>query len=367
MRIPPSLPARLLGSAASSLDRAAVRAAAWTSERSAPRVRGLSHEERLRALAQLTAVYDEPRFMARPELFFPEPAPVQPHRVRVRELGAAGERSGAPHGAVFDLRWPSGHTVLRPELLRSYDADENNRTARARLFLGPAREPRPAVIAIHGYLGGVYAFEERAFPVAWMMRRGFDVALIVLPFHGLRGRAAAPPFPGADPRFTIEGCRQSVHDIRALIRYLQARGAPSVGVMGMSLGGYVTALLATLERELSFAIPIIPLASFADFAYDQARFGRGAGAVLQHRAYDEALQVVSPLARPTVVPPERMLVLAAQHDRVTPKSHAERLAAHAHAPLVVFQGGHILQFGRGQAFREVGKLWRRLGLEHRAG
>ena len=202
MRIPVSLPARWLGSAASSLDRAAARAAAWSTHRSAPRIGSLSHTDRLSGLARLTAAYDDPRFLASPELFFEAAPPARPACVRVRDLGA--------RGGVFDATWPSGHVPLFEDVRSTYGAHTNNQTVHARLFLGP--EPRPAVIVIHGYLGGQYRFEERSFPIRWMTRRGFDVAAIVLPFHALRARtdrAGAPLFPGADPRFTIEGCRQA--------------------------------------------------------------------------------------------------------------------------------------------------------------
>lgn len=43
--------------------------------------------------------------------------------------------------------------------------------------------------------------------------------------------------------------------------------------MGMSLGGYSTSLLATVEPRLAFAVPIIPLASVADFALEQGQLG----------------------------------------------------------------------------------------------
>jgi dienelactone hydrolase len=354
--------ARWLGTAASSLDRAVVRAATWSTQRGSPRASGLSHEKRLRALSFIRGTYDQPRFFSSPELFFPEPPPIHPLCVRVRDVGDA---------TVFDATWPSGHTPLVAGLPEGYVAHENNRTARARLFL--ARKPRPVVIGIHGYLGGQYGFEERAFPVRWMVRRGFDVALVVLPFHAQRARtdrAVAPAFPGADPRYTIEGSRQAVHDVRGLMGYLLGRGAPSVGLMGMSLGAYMTSLLATIDARLSFAVPIIPLASFADFAREQGRLGEGREVDSQYCAYDEALRVVSPLARPSLLPRERVLVLAAAHDQITPKTHAERLSAHFGARLVVFPGGHLLQFGRGDAFREVGRFWRGLGLSlpsHRLG
>ena len=125
-------------------------------------------------------------------------------------------------------------------------------------------------------MGGHHAFEQRVWPVEWLGRLGLDVALFVLPFHGRRAdptRKRPPPFPGSDPRMTNEGFRQTVADLGDLMYWLRARGHPAVGVMGMSLGGYTTALFATVEPELAFAVPIIPLASLADFARDQRRLG----------------------------------------------------------------------------------------------
>src|SRR4029078_2118812 len=109
-----------------------------------------------------------------------------------------------------------------------------NRTARARLFLGDAPK-RPAVIVLHGYLGGQWILEEAQWPITWLARRGLDGALPVLPFHSLRGgpRRGAPPVPRAGPRLTNEGFRQAVADIVSLARWLRARGAPHVGMMGM--------------------------------------------------------------------------------------------------------------------------------------
>jgi predicted alpha/beta hydrolase family esterase len=130
----------------------------------------------------------------------------------------------------------------------------------------------------------------------------------------------------------------------------------------MSLGGYTTALLATVEQRLAFAVPLIPLASIADFARDQGRLGDGEQARLQHAALEEANAVVSPLTRKSLVPAERILVIGAESDRITPIAHAERIARHFGAPLHRFHGGHLLQFGRGDAFREVRKMWERIGV-----
>jgi hypothetical protein len=130
----------------------------------------------------------------------------------------------------------------------------------------------------------------------------------------------------------------------------------------MSLGGYTTALLATLEPTLAFAIPLIPLASIADIARAGGRFvGDSAEQEMQHAALERAHRVVSPLARPLAIPRERAMILAAAGDQITPIEHARKLARHFDVPLEELHGGHLLQFWRGDAFRAAGRLIGRLG------
>jgi pimeloyl-ACP methyl ester carboxylesterase len=355
-----SFPSGLLATAAGALDRAVLAAVRLQGARRKSRADLLSHDERLTALAWIRDAYGAPELRSRPESFFPAPEAISPALQRVRPLPAGG--------AVWDARWPSGFEPYLSDLRVKYLAHERNRTACARLYLGEAARsgaPRPAVVLVHGYMAGQWAVEERAWPVRWLYRHGLDVALTVLPFHALRARTdrgGPPPFPGSDPRYTIEGFRQAIHDIRALATMLRSRGAPSVGVMGMSLGGYTTALLATVERELAFAVPIIPLGSIADFARDQGRLGGPAHELTEHRALDAAHDVVSPFSRPPLVPPDRVLVVASERDGITPIAHAERVASHFGARLVRMPGGHLLQFGRAQAFREIGAMLRGLGI-----
>ena len=60
-------------------------------------------------------------------------------------------------------------------------------------------------------------------------------------------------FPSANLVRTNEAFGQAVFDLRALAAYLRANGAPSVGAIGMSLGGYTTALWASVDPTLAFA------------------------------------------------------------------------------------------------------------------
>ncbi|MBS2019489.1 MAG: hypothetical protein JST00_41890 [Deltaproteobacteria bacterium] len=346
---------RVLGTAVGAVDRAVVLAMQMRGARQHAREEGLSHDERIAALDHIYEAYGREENVGDPEVFFPTPPPIDPRLELVRS-------GSPPRSETFDASWPSTSTPFLSDVAERYLSNVDNRTARARLYLGEAGRSaakRPAIIAIHGYMGGQWLLEEAQWPIAWLVRRGLDVALPLLPFHAARGgaRRGAPQLPSSDPRMTNEGFRQAVGDILALARWLRARGAPHVGVMGMSLGGFTTSLLATVTRgELDFAMPMIPLASVADFAREQGRLGEGERADAQHAALERANRIVSPLARPLAIPKERTLVVAAEHDRITPSAHARRIAGHFGCEMLLFPGGHLVQLGRSEAFRALGDL-----------
>jgi pimeloyl-ACP methyl ester carboxylesterase len=246
-------------------------------------------------------------------------------------------------------------------MLEPYLRTSENHWASARLF---RRElPRPVAILVHGYLMGRLSIDERVWPVGYLDTTGLDAALVVLPFHGQRAdptRSGRPEFPGRDPRMANEGFRQVIQEIRQLAGWLRREGHPAVGVIGMSLGGYAAALAATSETELDFVAPIIPLASLADFALEQGHLApspelRAREFALLERVY----AVASPLARKPRVPSERVLVLGGKADRITPLSHAKRLARHFDVPLTTFRGGHLVQLGRADAWNGITELLRR--------
>jgi pimeloyl-ACP methyl ester carboxylesterase len=346
------------GGVAASFDRAVHAFALSRSARGRARSRSesLGPRERQEALELLCDHYGRREWLVHPETFFPR---LRPDAVRHRPVRSLGRR-----GEVVDLSWASPYAPINPDVAERYLRYGANGTAHVRLLLHRDR-PRPTVVLIHGYLGGTHALEERAWPIRWMFRRGLDVALFVLPFHGPRaaGPWRRPPFPGSDPRVTVEGFRQAIGDLSGLVDWLEDRGAPCVGAMGMSLGGYTTALAATVEPRLRFAVPFIPLASIADFAMEGGRLvGTAVERERQHALLEGVYAVVSPLSRPALVPPDGRLVVAGRADRITPIAHAERLARHMEAPLEVFHGGHLLQLGRGRGFRAMGRMLGRLGL-----
>lgn len=340
-----------MGSAAGAVDRAATLAVqARNGVRKSPASDARAVDQRAAALRAFVESYPD----SLGDDFFLTPRGISP---------VARE---APRETCFeralDLSWASDYQPFLPTLAERYGGCTENRAAGVRLLT--SGEDRPIAVLIHGYMAGSYQMEQRVWPLLRFQRSGYDVALFTLPFHGVRANATrrgAPEFPGSDPRFSNEGFRQVIADLRDFVGWLRAQGRPAVGVMGMSLGGYTASLLATVEAGLSFCVPVIPLASLADFVREQGELsGAPEVAATEYALLERIYRVTSPLDRKPLIHPSRTLVVAGKADRITPVTHARKLAAHFGSQLVSWHGGHLLQLGRNAAFRRVETLLREL-------
>jgi pimeloyl-ACP methyl ester carboxylesterase len=342
---------RLFGAAAAAVDLA-VRRTALTRTSGKGHADSLRHELRMALLHRLKERYQR---LGAYEQFFREPRKIVPvQNVRLSRPGGV---------RVVDLHWQSDYKTFLPEVQEKYDRFQENRTATARLVLHD--EPRPMAVLIHGYLGGAHRLERRLWPMSLWRRLGMDLALFVLPFHGSRSQGKLtelPPFPGAEPRITNEGFRQAMADFRDLFQFLTERGHEQVGVMGMSLGGFSAALAATLEPKLAFAIPIIPLASIPDAALLNGHLGMAEEATDQHRALEAVHVMTSPLHRKLAISPNRVLVIGAERDQITPIENARKLATHFHCRLETMHGGHLVQLGRTERWKSIGRFLTELGV-----
>ena len=338
---------KLVSLAAAAIDQSATSAVSFVTGARRRGTSALSHDERLMRLALIEELYprDAPGFFREARAIRPTHLPVAP--------------------GIIDLRWSSSYLTYNAELRAKYAVNPKNDEVVTRLFTAPGHEPRPVVLIIHGYLGGYFSVESRMFEVQTLLRAGLDVAMFTLPHHGPRGEARRrmPRFPSGDPRFTIEGFRQVMGELADLFDYLLGRGHPAVGLLGMSLGGYCAALYSTIESRVAFAVPLIPLSSLADWARDHGRLGEDVqAAAIQHAAIERVYVPVSPLHRAPVIPAERMLVLAAEADRITPVAHAERLSAHFKCRLQTTRGSHLVQISRSEQIAMVIRAVRDLGV-----
>ncbi len=122
--------------------------------------------------------------------------------------------------------------------------------------------PRPWLINIHGYRMGVPYMDLPFFHAkALHENKGLNILQYVLPLHGPRKIGPTSGDGVLAPGYVnlIHTEAQAMFELRRIINWLRKEeGAPEVGVHGISLGGYTTAMLSGLEGGLACAIAGVP-------------------------------------------------------------------------------------------------------------
>ena len=313
-------------------------------------------------LRQAHEFYRNPLFLTDPSAFFVTPS--APSAVRERELRTLRE------GTCLDVAFESGFVPMYPEARPDYARFVENRTAHTHWWRH-AGGAHPTVLCLHGYGSGYPWVDALAFEARQLYRAGFDVLLYTLPFQGRRRPRSAgnsgEPFFGPNLVRTNEAFAQTIFETRMLMRYVQSRGGGPVGAFGMSLGAYVTALLAAVEPQLAFAIAMIPLVSLPDLAWGEPLHRKRRQEVEAHgitlTLFRELSQVHAPLLRPALVPRGRRFVIGALGDRICPPTHAAALWEHwERPPMHWYPGGHLAQFRRGRALDHARRFLHELAL-----
>lgn len=292
--------------------------------------------------------YARPELLADPDSFFPRPPLPE-----VLDEKHPEHTLGVPRGTVVtDLSFESRFDPVNPALRDSYRRDVANRTVHARWWRHPD-ELRPTIVCIHGFQAGQHALNTVLFDIPWLFAAGLDVVQFVLPYHGARAAAVDGwRFLGLDVGRMAEAIAHSVWDVRSVVSHLLAQGVPSVGVAGVSLGGYLASLLPGIDDRLDFAVPVSPAVSMADLFFDLAplspilpvllgRVGWGHDDVRRHMA------VHTPLQHTPKLPPERLMVVGAVGDHITRPYQQRLLWEHWGEPEMFWHtGAHQLHLNR---------------------
>src|SRR5581483_1768699 len=169
-------------------------------------------------LASARAFYGDPRFITVPDAFFAPPAPLVARERRASRLS---------DGELVDLRF---ETAFEPVFANAgLDVDRRG----VALWWRHRTPGHPAMLCVHGYAGGHLWLERLAFDARRFYRAGVDVVLYVLPYHGPRSVGGAARsgegFFEMDVVRTNEAFAQAIYELRALLRFLRARGTGPVG------------------------------------------------------------------------------------------------------------------------------------------
>jgi hypothetical protein len=213
----------------------------------------------------------------------------------------------------------------------------------------------PMVLLVHGYAVPFTGYDRW---LAWRMRRlGAHTMRLDLPFHLRRsapGRVSGDDFFSIDPVRTREVVRQSVEDAAALVAWARREVTPNVCVVGVSLGGLVSTLLAT-QVQLDGLIGVVPL---CDPAFSFTRMPRGPmqrllgmlgegqsywgrDAATAHRTLDGALAPLMARNFTPATPGDRITFVRALNDLIVGPQPVAALADAWGADLWTYPHGHI--------------------------
>ena len=301
-----------------------------------------------------------------PDAFFRPPDPVN----AFREQPASSYHYSPPDGENVLVSFPSGFEPVHPDMRARYLSARRNRIAWAQHWRHGDR-PRPTLVVIHGFVADPYWLNARFLALPWFFRQGYDVLLYTMPFHGRR-RSPLAPFSGAEffaggVSHVNEAFAHTIHDLRVFLRYLRERGVEQIGATGISLGGYTTALLAALEKQLAFAIPNVPVVSPFDLVMDwfplnvpmRAMMAR-TGTTLTDLRHASAVHAA--LSWPCQLPREKRMIIGGVGDRFAPPKQSWLLWQHWNeCQIHWFPGNHLLHLDQGRYLREMKAFIQRSG------
>ncbi|MGI9576864.1 MAG: alpha/beta hydrolase family protein [Microthrixaceae bacterium] len=278
-------------------------------------------------------------FLENPRTFHVEPPPLNhPAASDGWAMGRAYER----------IWWPSGYepAVDLPGWDR-WSGFESNRTASAWVLRHDDR-PRPWLVVIHGFGMGTPFIDQMAFRVKHLHEElGINIAGVTLPAHGSRRPSplSGEQFLNFDLMHAVHGLAQAVWDIRRLLTWVRQQDATRLGVMGVSLGGYMTAMTAAFERDLDLVLAGIPVIDFVDmFKHHSPRHVHMRA--IEHNVLDgtatTVLSVVTPESLGVATKQSARAIYAGMGDRLAPPEQARRLWEHwDHPEICWYPGNHV--------------------------
>lgn len=323
--------------------------------------------ERVEDIESAIAFYRGAKLELSPQSYFLPPLKIP----EVREQG----RCSLSRGEVLDIYFSSEYQAQQESFRSEFESCLENKLVHARYWRHPEGEELGTIIALHGWRMGDSRLSALTLLPGYFFRLGLNVVLLDLPYHGERSPAEVQPgsyFPSANVIRTNEGFAQAIHDARSLRLWLQSRSSAPVGVLGLSLGGYLASLWASLD-ELACVMCISPMVDMAEVALriigqhremlsgEASKFFKS----LSQELLQEAFAVHSPLTYQPRVAENARLILAGVADEIIPAWQPEKLSAHwGGCAIHWITSRHLDHAIQSTTFQVLKEFLSRLGMSH---
>jgi hypothetical protein len=256
---------------------------------------------------------------------------------------------GAKRQHYQHLSWTSGYEPHPEEPGRDrWLSREANRTMHA-YVMEHEGDPRPWLVCTHGFAMGTPLITLNGFSASFLHHDlGLNLIFPCLPLHGPRGSGRMSGAEVLEPDYLnlMHTFTQAIWDVRRTIHWVRSRGDKGVGLYGISLGGYISALVSSLVPDLDCVIASIPMVDLTSVARDNEPwlFRRYENEFeVDWEAIRAVTHVVSPLSLEPQLSRDRRFICAGTADRVVRPNHARALWRHWDRPEIHwFSGSHVL-------------------------
>lgn len=283
--------------------------------------------------------YSEGGWLDKPQSYFT--APPAPSKVSIRSF----TNRGRTHERItFDSDYEPHPGEPGAQRWMSYTG--NRRDYALMLRHRERGESRPWLVCVHGTEMGRAELDLTLFR-AWHLHEdlGLNVILPVLPMHGPRARGLpkGAVFPGENVMDDVHGTAQSVWDVRRMIAWIRSEQPDArIGLNSISLGGYIAALVASLDDDLTCAILGVPPSNLVELLGRHSGLSKDDPRRKTLELAKPIGQMVSPLSMEPKVPPKGRFIYAGVADRIVhPRQQVIQLWQHWGRPDIGwYRGGH---------------------------
>ena len=292
------------------------------------------------AMLEAAGIFADPRRL--------HPAPPAPE-VKIRPRTYRGIR-------YQDVSFDSGYEpVLDLPGTTRWQSTTSNQIAHA--YVLRHREPRPWFVNLHGFGMGNASDLLALRALHYHRDLGLNVIHPVFPTHGPRSGG-----PDGEQALTLDylnnlhSVSQAIWDVRRIMAWARAEaGATSFAVHGVSMGGFLAALVAGVVDDLSCVIAGVPTVDLAwvmrrNVPDEERPLPRGSGAARPHGGSHPRAHLAA-LVRAASAPLRRF-VYAGVVDRVATPGQAHRLWKQLGKSRVLWYRGSHLGFAWSREVRK---------------
>jgi len=267
-----------------------------------------------------------------PDDVFPAPGSLSQECLKVHEVSRWWK------GKMAEFRFPS-------EVQTGCAVNDN---VHARLISSKPLKGKPVLILVPGWIIG-HQDPLLLYFGAPLTRHGIVSVVFQPPYQIQRkpkGHFTGELTISGNMVRTFHAIRQGVSDVRKLIAILRANGAGRIGIMGLSMGAWITSLVAVSEPDLALSAIVVPPVDLSHVITESPLVTTIRKDVAQSGIDVESVnrlsRLLSPLSYPLRMPKEGVRLSQAVHDYALPPKGTQDLWEHWGRPCMRrYRAGHI--------------------------